>query len=50
LASAAWLAYAGKAYRQATLEKKPFQRQRLIDVLFEMTRETAKVIPQRKNP
>jgi CheY-like chemotaxis protein len=37
-----------EAYRQATLIKKPFQRQRLIDVVQQMTQKTNTVVPLRK--
>jgi PAS domain S-box-containing protein len=37
-----------EAYRQATLIKKPFQRQRLIDVIQQMLAEDNTVVPLRK--
>jgi CheY-like chemotaxis protein len=37
-----------EAYRQATLIKKPFQRQRLIDAVRQMTETTSTVVPLRK--
>jgi PAS domain S-box-containing protein len=39
-----------EAFRQAELIKKPFQRQRLIDVVQQMVCETNTVVPLRRSP
>jgi len=39
-----------EAFRQAELIKKPFQRQRVIDVIQQMLLETSTVVPIRRNP
>lgn len=39
-----------EAFRQATLIKKPFQRQNLIDVVQDMVLKTDTIVPLRRNP